>query len=214
MEKPVFTEGQKILFIGDSITDCGRNSFPSAPYGDGYVSMVRNYLTAVYPGLYLEFVNRGVGGDTIRDLAYRWDRDVLEEKPDWLSVKVGINDVWAFITSMTSYGVGVEEYEETYRRLLAETREKIELSGLILMDPYVIEADPEDPFRKTMKPYLEVVGRLAREFGAIHVESQKAFDQVLEHRPAPFWADDRVHPDGPGHAVLALAFLRATGALG
>ncbi len=81
------------------------------------------------------------------------------------------------------------------------------------MDPYVIETNPEDSFRKTMSPYLEAVAELAREFKAIHVKSQAAFNQVLAHRPSEFWADDRVHPEGPGHAVLALAFLKAVGAL-
>jgi len=213
MKRPVFKEGHRILFIGDSITDCGRNYPGSAPYGDGYVSIVRNFLTAGFPDLFLEFVNRGVGGDTILDLAVRWESDVINEAPDWLCVKIGINDVWAQITSMSSLGVGLEEYERVYRRLLDETRQEVRLSGLILMDPYVIEPNAEDPFRRAMAPYLEVVAKLADEFKAIRVESQKAFDRVLVHRPSAFWADDRIHPEGPGHAVLALAFLEAVGAL-
>jgi len=213
MSDLVFSANQRILFIGDSITDCGRHVPDFAPVGRGYVAMVRDFLTAARPDLCLEFMNRGTGGDTIRDLAERWERDVIDECPDWLSVMIGINDVWARITSLPSLGVGVTEYEDTYLRLLAQARKRIRLSGLILMDPYVIETDPEDPFRKSMAPYLEVVERLALEVGAIHIKSQEEFDRVLIHRPALFWAEDRVHPEGPGHAVLARAFLRATGGL-
>ena len=77
----LFGSGQKIVFIGDSITDCGRCG-RAAPYGDGYVSLVRNLVLARYPHLGLTVVNRGVAGDTTRELAARWQRDVLAERPD------------------------------------------------------------------------------------------------------------------------------------
>src|SRR4051812_30904703 len=89
----LLTAHQKILFAGDSITDAGRRSL-AAPYGEGYVSMVRNFVLARYPELGLTFVNRGVAGDTVRDLDARWERDVIAERPDWLAVFIGINDVW------------------------------------------------------------------------------------------------------------------------
>ena len=73
--------GQKIVFIGDSITDCDRRR-GRAPYGDGYVNIVRNLLLARYPAYKLTVVNRGIGGDTTRNLAARWERDVIAEQPD------------------------------------------------------------------------------------------------------------------------------------
>ena len=63
----IFGTGQKILFIGDSITDCGRRD-AAAPYGNGYMSLVRSFVIARYPELGLSFKNRGVGGDTVRHL--------------------------------------------------------------------------------------------------------------------------------------------------
>src|SRR5689334_13593891 len=89
----LLTAHQKILLIGHSITDAGRRG-PAAPYGEGYVAMVRNFLLARYPQLGLTFANRGVSGDTVRDLDARWERDVIAERPDWLSIGIGINDVW------------------------------------------------------------------------------------------------------------------------
>lgn len=207
----LFRDGQKILFIGDSITDAGRFMPEAMPYGNGYVAIVRNILTALYPGIRLEFINRGVGGDTVLDLAARWQRDVLHEKPHWLSVCIGINDVWSSISTMPHYGVDPNLYESTYRGLLKEAVDTINPAGIILMDPYVIEAEPEDRFRRTMQPFLRIVSDLALEFSAVHVKTQDAFDRALEGRPSAFWADDRVHPDGPGHAVIALEFLRAAG---
>ena len=93
----MFEADQRIVFIGDSITDCGRRDV-RAPYGDGYMSLVRALVTARFPAVPLTWVNRGVGGDTVRDLAARWERDAVGERPDWLVVMIGINDVWRAFT--------------------------------------------------------------------------------------------------------------------
>src|SRR4051794_18296269 len=72
----LLSAGQRVVFIGDSITDCDRRG-AAAPYGDGYVDLVRSLVTARHPELGLSWVNRGIGGDTIRDLAARWDADAI-----------------------------------------------------------------------------------------------------------------------------------------
>jgi lysophospholipase L1-like esterase len=242
---PVFSPRQKLVFIGDSITDCGRRNEPYAPYGHGYVHLVRAFLVARYPELGIEVVNRGTGGNTVRDLANRWAQDVIAEEPDWLSVKIGINDVWRTVAGRTSEAVPLEEYARTYRRLLETTRERTS-ARLILMEPYVIappvprgtastqmslaEVQRRYPelrqqnvttgaeieaamvqVRALMDGFIGVVHDLAGDFGAVLVPTQEAFDEAIRHQPPVFWAADRVHPGAPGHAVIARAFLRATG---
>jgi lysophospholipase L1-like esterase len=210
MSQPIFSTGQRIVFIGDSITDAGRLG-EAAPYGWGYVALARAFLIARYPELGLRFVNHGVSGNTIRDLARRWQRDVIEAAPDWLSVKIGINDVWRSIEGLApGDAVPLDEYEQTYERLLARTRERTS-ARLILVEPYVIETDHSDPFRRKMDMYVEAVGRLAQRHEAVLVRTQAAFDEALAHQLASFWAPDRVHPTLPGHAVIARVWLRATG---
>jgi lysophospholipase L1-like esterase len=246
----LFGPRQKLLFIGDSITDCGRRAEPHAPYGNGYVHLARAFLLARYPALGLEIVNRGIGGNTVRDLAARWEQDVIGERPDWLSVKIGINDVWRTIAGRLAEAVPLDEYERTYRRLLEQTAQRTG-ARLILMEPYVIAppvtADPtaghqwrggatleevqraypalrqrgasSGPeldaamvhFRALMDQYIAVVHRLAGAYGAVLVRTQAAFDQAIQGQPPAFWAADRVHPNAPGHAVIARAFLRAVG---
>jgi len=75
---------QKLLFIGDSITDCGRRN-TAAPYGSGYVREVYLWLGALYPELNVTVVNQGISGNTSRDLVTRWESDVIAEQPDWLA---------------------------------------------------------------------------------------------------------------------------------
>ncbi len=206
----IFQAGQRIVFIGDSITDAGR-TWGEAPFGSGYFNLVRSFVTARHPELGLTWFNHGIGGNTVRDLAARWDTDVIEARPDWLSVMIGINDVWRFFADGRDHeAVPIKEYEDTYRGLL---RRAVETTAckLILADPYIIEPDRDEPQRALSDQYRAVVARLAQEFGALHVGTQDAYDRVLASSKPSDWADDRIHPNLPGHAVLADAFLDVIG---
>ncbi|NUO60732.1 MAG: SGNH/GDSL hydrolase family protein [Hamadaea sp.] len=201
--------GQHIVFIGDSITDCGRRDL-RPPYGDGYLSLVRAFSIARRPELGLRWTNRGIAGNTVRDLAARWDEDVVALRPDWLSVMIGINDIWRSFTGQPDEAVPLDEYEQTLRSLL---RRAVDVTGcrLVLADPYLIESDRDDPQRVQTIRYGEVVAALAAEFDAVHVRTQAAFDRVLETSAPSDWSRDRVHPNLPGHALIAETFLTALG---
>ena len=203
----LFEPGQKILFIGDSITDCDRRG-AAAPYGNGYMRLVRDLLLARYPEYGLKFVNRGISGDTTRDLAARWERDVIAERPDWLAVLIGINDVWRAFGGNSREAVPLAEYTTTLRRLLDRTRAAT-AARLILMETYMIEPDRAQTMRQKMNAYGAALRQLAAEYQAVLVPTQAAFDAALHQTPPAAWADDQIHPNGPGHAVIALAFLRA-----
>ena len=77
-------DGQTMVLIGDSITDCDRQEEP--PLGRGYVRLFTEIVTAAYPERNLRFINRGIGGNTITDLRARWQEDVLDIAPDWISI--------------------------------------------------------------------------------------------------------------------------------
>ena len=206
----LFEKDQKIVFIGDSITDCGRRDV-NAPFGNGYMNLVRAFVTARYPELSLEFVNRGIGGDTVRHLDARWQDDVLDERPDWLFVKIGINDVWRSFDSAGEGAVSIDEYESVYRHLLQTA---VDGTGckLIIAEPYIIEPQSgSDPMRLQMDDYGLVARKLAQEFGAVNVRTQEAFDAALDWTTPADWAEDRIHPNLEGHALIAQACLRAIG---
>jgi lysophospholipase L1-like esterase len=205
----IFETGQHILFIGDSITDCGRRDI-ARPYGDGYMSLVRAFTIAAHPQLGLTWTNRGVSGDTVRDLQARWKSDVTSLRPDWLSVMIGINDVLLTVEGHQEDAVPLDEFETTLRQLLPEA---VDTTGckLILADPFIIEPNRDDPRRSLNDEYAAVVARLATEVGAVHVATQAAVDRALTRTVPSFWADDRIHPNLPGHAVIARAFLDAIG---
>lgn len=206
---------QKLLFIGDSITDCGRGKPVGEGrfdgLGNGYVNFIDALLGAVYPQLPIRVVNMGLSGNTVLDLKARWQTDVTDLKPDWLSIMIGINDVWRQFDSprMTERHVGHVEFESTLRELVKTTGPT--LKGMVLMTPFYIELNPEDAMRARMDQYGAIVKKIAAENGAIFVDTQAAFNAALLHQYAGNLAWDRVHPGSAGHMILAMAFLKAIG---
>src|SRR5690554_3798625 len=134
------TANDKLVMIGDSITDCDRKR----PVGEGifeglgrgYVSMINALITSVYPELAIRVVNMGSSGHTVRDLRDRWQTDVIDLKPNWLSIMIGTNDVWRQYDQphMTESHVYIDEYEATLRSLIHDSLPW--LKGLILMTPF------------------------------------------------------------------------------
>lgn len=207
-------KGQKLLFIGDSITDCDR----ARPFGEGmnalgngYVSLVDAFLQSSYPELGIRVVNKGISGNTVRDLKARWQEDVVDQAPDWLAIMIGINDVWRQfdLPFIPEAHVGEAEYEATLRELVSGIKPKVR--GLVLMTPFYLEPDERDPMRAMMDRYGRIVKGIAAEAGARIVDTQAAFGRMLEHLYPAALAWDRVHPSRAGHLVLARAFLDAIG---
>ncbi|WP_276351399.1 SGNH/GDSL hydrolase family protein [Cohnella caldifontis] len=207
--------GKKLLFIGDSITDCDRQRPDGeglfGATGKGYVTLVDAFLQSSYPELGIRVVNMGVSGNTVRDLASRWETDVTDRKPDWLSVMIGINDVWRQFDTpfITDWHVLPEEYETTLRELVRRTQPSV--SGLVLMTPFYLEPNRSDAMRARMDQYGAIVRKIAEEHGTLFVDTQAAFDKVLKTLYPGTLAWDRVHPTQAGHMVLARAFLNAVG---
>lgn len=200
-------DGQTILFIGDSITDCGRGRPVGMgnELGSGYVSLVNGFLVATDPAAHITVLNTGIGGNRVTDLNQRWQNDVLDIAPDWLSIMIGINDVWRHFDSPNIEQVDISLFENTYRNLLDQTHKG--LKGLVLMTPYIIEKDLSDPMRAQMDLYCDVVRKLAGEFDALFVDTQATFDRYLIHRSSQTLSSDRIHPNLPGHMMIAKAFL-------
>jgi len=207
--------GSKLVMIGDSITDFGR----ARPVGEGqqnaigtsYVMLVNAMFKAVAPQSRIRVVNMGVSGDTTRDLLARWQTDVFDLAPDWVSLLIGINDVWRQFDCplQTEIHVLPEEYERNLRTLIGDTLPRVK--GMVLMTPYFMEPNRSDPMRIRMDEYGGIVKRLAGEYALPLVDLQAVFDDYFQyyHPDSINW--DRIHPDMVGHMLIARAFLKTVG---
>ena len=207
MNNLLFESGDKVLFIGDSITDCGRRD-AYAPLGHGYVRKITELITAKYPERRITYVNKGIGGDIVEGLESRWDIDVIDEKPNWLSVKIGINNA----SRQHAEGVSTADYlliwEDCYRRILIRAKTELD-AALFLFEIFYVAEDVDVPRPLDVDAYNASIHRLAEEFDARLVPTSTAFDDAVAARPGALWTtQDGVHPNAEGHTLMALEFLK------
>ena len=196
---PLFKENARVLFQGDSITDGnrGRNEDPNHILGHGYCFIIAAQYGARFPERRLTFLNRGVSGNKVTDLAARWQKDTLDLKPDVLSILIGIND---------SGRVPLEDYEQVYDRLLEDAKATNPNIHFILCEPFYLpkeghqEGDGRD---QEVRKRQAIVARLAEKHHAALVKLQKVFDDASKRAPAQYWVWDAVHPTYSGHQLIA-----------
>jgi lysophospholipase L1-like esterase len=208
----IFQNGDRIVFAGDSVTDMGSNN----PVGEGlfdnlgkgYVRIIENLLVACYPEVSLRITNSGISGNTSRDLLARFDRDVVSLHPDWVSICIGINDVWRQfdVPAFTDWAVSPEEYEKNVEEMILSVKDRVK--GIFLLTPYYIEANREDFMRARMDEYVAICKRLAEKHGCTFIDLQKLFEDFCKIRHSSMIAWDRVHPNQMGATMIAREFLR------
>ena len=117
----------KILFQGDSITDGNRYKSKASEWdknhqiGHSYVYIVTGLLGMQHPERRFAFVNRGISGNTVQNLAARWQTDALDIRPDVLCVLVGINDCMQAADRAVK-DLSASDYESVYRDILTASR--------------------------------------------------------------------------------------------
>ena len=177
----------KSVFIGDSVTDAGRDYHTSAgsfnSLGEGYVAVISAALTALYPAHEIMVINQGMNGDKVTDLQTRWHSDVLAFAPDYVSILIGIN--------------------------VDQTKEQVK--GIYLMSPFMYENSQEDPMLQKLKKYQAIVKKLAEQNQLVYIDIQQAIDDYLAIQSSYILSSDRVHPNRNGHFLVANQWLEAVG---
>lgn len=207
---------QLILFQGDSITDCHRARDNDQFAGHGYPTLVKGRLGYDAPGQYV-FLNRGISGNRVVDLYARIKMDIINLKPDYLSILIGVNDVWHELGAHN--GVAADKFERVYDMLLEEVQDALPGIRLMLLEPFVLpgtatentEEQPQrlDFFRKEVALRGEATRRVAARHGAGFIPLQERFDAACEKASPDYWLIDGVHPTAMGHELIARAWMEA-----
>jgi lysophospholipase L1-like esterase len=203
---PIFRKNSSILFQGDSITDGnrGRSLDPNHILGHGYAFIIAAKYGAAFPALNLTFLNRGVSGNTVADLAKRWQSDALDLKPDILSILIGVND--------NSRDVPLDQFEEVYDKLLTDTLAANPAVHIVLCTPFTLSVgDKKEHYEEwaaRIRQREEIVAKLARKHHAALVRFQPVFDAAAQKAPAEHWIWDGIHPTYSGHQLMADEWVR------
>ncbi len=203
-----------ILFQGDSITDCGRNREFERSLGDGYANLVASKLGYDRAGEFT-YINKGVSGNRVVDVYSRIKVDIINLKPDYMSLLIGVNDVWHEIDAQN--GVAAEKFEKILTMLLEEVKEALPNIKIMLLAPYVLKGtatdSTEDPdrwnvFSTEVEKHAKAVKRVAEKLGLQFVSLQDKFDAAAKRTgDTAIWTADGVHPAQPGHELIARAWI-------
>ena len=211
----IFQDMDRIVFAGDSVTDMGSTNpvgeglFDSV--GRGYVRVVENMLAVYYPQIRLRVTNSGISGNTSRDLLERFDRDVVALNPDWVSICIGINDVWRQFDcpAMPDVQVTPEEYKCNVESMIEKVKGSVK--GIFLLSPYIIEPNTEDAMRQRMDEYVSICRELAEKHSCLFVDFQQMYANYCQYRHSSYIAWDRIHPNQIGAMLMAKTFLETCG---
>lgn len=205
-----------VLFVGDSITDC--DSYNPVKHtrthmGYGYPMMAMAKIDFEEPEKYT-FLNRGISGNRIVDIYARMKKDILNLKPDYISILVGVNDVWHELDDQN--GVSAEKYERIYKMLVEEILQELPDVKMAIFEPYVLpgsctvstEEQPDrwENFSSEVAARGQAARRVAEAFNLPFVPIQEKFSALNDAYPG-HWTTDGVHPTRSGHEFLKRQWL-------
>lgn len=207
---------QTILFQGDSITDSGRSRENDANTGIGYPTLVKGELGFSYPNQYIIY-NRGISGNRVVDLYARIKKDIINLKPDIMSILIGVNDVWHEFSSQN--GVDADKYFKVYSMLIEEIKEALPEVKIMIMEPFVLRAsatedteecpDKWNLFSTEVKKRAAKAKELAEKYDLPFIALQDKFDEAAKLAPNHYWLADGVHPTTAGHEIIKREWIKS-----
>lgn len=200
-----------ILFQGDSITDAGRSRDHNNYMGQGYPHLIKATFNASAPLTYT-FYNRGISGNRIVDVYARIKADIINLAPDFMSILIGVNDVWHEVAYQN--GVDTDKFERIYSMLIEEVRAALPNVKILIMEPFVLPAsattgeledgrDKYTLFRTEVEARAAAARRVAQKHALPFLPLQAAFDAACAQAEPSYWLGDGVHPTEAGHALIA-----------
>lgn len=192
-----------ILFQGDSITDAGRSREDDSHMGIGYPTLVKAELGFEYPGQFVWY-NRGISGNRSVDLYARIKEDIINLKPDVISILIGVNDVWHELDRQN--GVDADKFFKIYSMLIEEIREALPCVKIMILEPFVLKASATEgcweQFRTEVRKRAAKAKEIAEKYELPFVSLQDKFDKAAQAAPNDYWLADGVHPTTAGHELI------------
>ena len=189
----------KILFQGDSITDCGRDRSDPHDLGPGYPKFVAEILREEYPDVDFEFINLGISAEQTKDVLKRADTDIIAIKPDIFTILLGINDTWHHVQDKN--WVPAEKYESNYRAILEAA--KSTGAKIIILEQYVLPAPGMEGFHPDVDAKIQLTRKLAREYADVFIPLDGLFASACVDEDPLYWTEEGVHPTEEGHIMIA-----------
>ncbi len=195
----------KIVFFGDSITDCDRDRNDEKSLGNGYVKVLADKLRPIYPDMDIELINKGVSGNEVCDLLARVQRDVIDLKPDAVVMMIGINN------TIHQFKYGKELNFKQFERDLVALIEALKEAGIVVifLEPFLLPAPDKKRMRPVFEKELAIIHRVCVEKCDEFVAYDEMFNGLCESHPYTDYSEDGVHPTFRGSNLIANTSIKA-----
>jgi acyl-CoA thioesterase-1 len=208
--KPVnLKKVRRIVTLGDSITQGGGRP-------GGYVWQIDQYLQVRYPKQKIEVINAGISGHKSNDMLARFQKDVLDKKPDLITISVGINDVWHGFTREHPAGYGprrvkLEDYRKNVEAMLQAAAQAN--AQVVVFTTTIFEDEPNSIRNLRIAAYNDALRELAAKYGAAVADQNAAFMAAWQRNRSTGakLTSDQVHMAPAGDTLMAHTALRAFG---
>ena len=184
--------GKVYVAFGDSITD---------GYGvpRGFVSFLTEQISKACPELDFTTINTGMSGDTSRGGLYRLGRDVIDHRPDLVTINFGVNDAFS--------GISPELFSDNLRDMIT----RIQAHGCDRILLLSCEVIPEAWAEQQVLPYWEGMKTLAEEVNCVYADVHGKWVRELRGgRPeSDLIISGDLHPNEEGHRLIAEAVFEA-----
>lgn len=216
---PPFHAGDKVAFVGNSITDGGH-----------YHSYIWVYYMTHFPNMRIACYNVGIGGDNVKQMSDRFEAEVLPKKPTVMTLTWGMNDSgyfeWFKADAKTNYAKwSVDSAEARYNVFDAKLKQHPEIKKIfILGSPYdsTTTSNKNRFYPGKYSAFARMIDfqeATAKNNGWPYVDfnhPMTAIEREWQKTDTNFSLTpyDRIHPDYAGHLVMAYLFLKAQGLAG
>jgi len=201
-EIPIKT-GDKVAFLGDSITQQGQDKNNPG----GYVQLVGSGLAA--NGVKIEIIGAGISGHKSDDMLKRLDRDVLSKHPQWMTLSCGVNDVWH-----GAKGVPLEDYKKNITAIV----DQAQAAGIkvVILTATMIKEDQTNANNQKLVGYNQFLRTLAADkkclLADLNADMQAAIAEAQKLGQPKSGKGNYLTVDGV-HMALAGNLMMATGVL-
>ena len=196
--EPAVHTGEKIAFLGDSITQGGANN------ASGYVRLVISGLEA--NGIKATMIPAGISGHKSNQMLERLEKDVISKKPDWMTLSCGVNDVWH-----GANGVPLDAYEKNITAIV----DRAQAAGIkvMILTATMIREDATNSENQRLAPYNDFLRTLAVEKKCLLADLNADMHAALKPGPQHDHqlTSDGVHMNPLGDRLMARGILKAFG---